>query len=313
MTQGGAAQPVTVVTSGPVEGRAALPVAVVSGPVQGGPCQPVYVVTSGPVAGGAPIPVALGNGPALGGPAIPVYVVSGSLGGVAGPSTLLTSLISYWKLEEASGTRADAVTASGNDLTDNNTVTQNPGIIANAAQFTRVNTEYLSHADNASLSTGDIDYTVAAWVYLDSKPGNMGVIAKDSGGANREYVLQYTNASVRFVFTVLDTAGSTIGLVTANTFGAPATATWYLVIAWHDSVNNVVGISVNAGTADTAVTTGVPADKTATFYIGADQAVSNWDGRIDEVGFWKKVLTATERTTLYNGGVGRTYPFTGAP
>jgi hypothetical protein len=313
MTQGGAAQPVTVVTSGPVEGRAALPVAVVSGPVQGGPCQPVYVVTSGPMAGGAPIPVALGSGPTLGGPAIPVYVVSGSLSGVAGPSTLLTSLISYWKLEEASGTRADAVTASGNDLTDNNTVTQNPGIIANAAQFTRVNTEYLSHADNASLSTGDIDYTVAAWVYLDSKPGNMGIIAKDSGGANREYVLQYTNASVRFVFTVLDTAGSTIGLVTANTFGAPSTGTWYLVVAWHDSVNNLVGISVNGGTADTAATTGVPADKTATFYIGADQAVSNWDGRIDEVGFWKKVLTATERTNLYNGGAGRTYPFTGAP
>ena len=36
-------------------------------------------------------------------------------------------------------------------------------------------------------------------------------------------------------------------------------------------------------------------------------------GRIDEVGFWKRVLTSSERSLLYNGGVGLTYPFSGAP
>ena len=36
-------------------------------------------------------------------------------------------------------------------------------------------------------------------------------------------------------------------------------------------------------------------------------------GRIDEVGFWKRVLTSAERSLLYNGGVGLTYPFSGAP
>src|SRR3989304_4743325 len=36
-------------------------------------------------------------------------------------------------------------------------------------------------------------------------------------------------------------------------------------------------------------------------------------GRIDDVGFWKRVLTSSERSLLYNGGVGLTYPFSGAP
>jgi len=31
------------------------------------------------------------------------------------------------------------------------------------------------------------------------------------------------------------------------------------------------------------------------------------DGRVDEVGFWKRVLTAQERTNLYNAGAGNTY------
>lgn len=235
-------------------------------------------------------------------------------GGVTGPSTLLTSIISYWALEEASGTRADAVTATGNDLADNNTVTQNTGIVANCGQFTRATTEFLSRADNASLSTGDIDFTVAAWVYLDSKPaGAMGIMSKDSGGASREYLLQWNNVNDRFEMRMFDTSGASIGIAVANALGAPSTATWYHVVGWHDSVNNLVGIAVNAGTANTTATTGVPADETATFYIGADQGVVTWDGRIDEAGFWKKVLSSTERTTLYNGGAGRTYPFTGAP
>src|SRR5574341_2164717 len=92
------------------------------------------------------------------------------------------NLISFWELEEASGTRLDA-TASDNDLTDNNTVTQATGKVGNAAQFTRANTEYLSIAHNTSIACGDIDQTRCAWVYLDSKPAadsNMDIFGKNS-------------------------------------------------------------------------------------------------------------------------------------
>src|SRR3990167_8248201 len=83
--------------------------------------------------------------------------------------TLPTSLMAYFKLDEASGTRVDS--KSTNDLTDNNTVTQAVGKVANAAQFTSANSEYLSIGDTLDLSTGDIDFTISGWMYPDSHPG----------------------------------------------------------------------------------------------------------------------------------------------
>src|SRR6185437_5439414 len=96
--------------------------------------------------------------------------------------------ISFWELEEASGTRIDAVTASGNDLTDNNTVTQGTGIVGNCGQFTKVNSESLSRASNASLQfTGS--WSITAWFLKDSEPATMIVVAKNNGAGAREMEL----------------------------------------------------------------------------------------------------------------------------
>src|SRR3990167_5318802 len=80
------------------------------------------------------------------------------------------ALVAYYNLDEASGTRADSV--GSNDLTDNNTVTQETGIVGSSTQHTSPNNEYLSVADTADLSMADIDFTVAAWFYMDSKVGD---------------------------------------------------------------------------------------------------------------------------------------------
>lgn len=221
---------------------------------------------------------------------------------------LLTSLEGHWKLEEASGTRVDA--HGSNDLTDNNTVTQNPGKIGDAGQFTAANSEYLSIVDNASLSTGDIDFTIAAWIYLDSKSAEMTIAAKDAPG-DREWTLRWVTGDV-FRFDIWATGGGSIGRVDANSFGAPSIATWYFVMAWHDATANKVYIQVNNGTVNEVATTGVIADKAAAFTIGR-RGTFNWDGRIDSVSFWKRTLTTQERTDLYGGGSGLDYPFTPPP
>ena len=71
---------------------------------------------------------------------------------------LTDSLISYWKLDEASGNATDS--HGTNTLTDTNTVTSVAGKINTARYFTNANTEFFTLADNASLSTGDIDFTI---------------------------------------------------------------------------------------------------------------------------------------------------------
>ena len=220
--------------------------------------------------------------------------------------TLLTSLVEWWKMEEASGTRLGYF--GGNDLTDNATVTQAAGKVGSAAQFTAANSEFLSRLDNAALSTGDIDFTFAGWVYLDAD-AQMTILSKLNGGAgDTEYFLYYEpGATDRFRWAVYDGTNS-IGTVDANTFGAAALSTWYFVECWHDVTNNQVGIRINNGGADVAATSGAAGDGTGTFRMGAYHATPQvfWDGRIDEVGFWKKLLSSQERSDLYNGGSGNT-------
>ena len=62
----------------------------------------------------------------------------------------LTNLVSYWKLDEASGNALDA--HGTNTLTDSNTVTSAAGKIGDSRHFTRTVPEYFTIADNASLS-----------------------------------------------------------------------------------------------------------------------------------------------------------------
>lgn len=52
-----------------------------------------------------------------------------------------------------------------------------------------------------------------------------------------------------------------------------------------------------------------PAEKRSHKQIRASSQY--FDGRIDEVGVWKRLLTSTERAQLWNSSVGRTYPFPG--
>lgn len=226
--------------------------------------------------------------------------------GIVSSSSLNENLISYWKLDETSGNRVDA-TGTGNTLTDNATVTSNPGIISNAGQFTAASSEYLSHADNASLSTGT-SYTICAWVYLDAKSGTTRPIVSKflTTGNQREYYLEYSNTADRFRwFYSLD--GTSTTSITADNFGSPSTATFYFIVIWYDDPTNTCGIQVNDGTANTISNATTNFEGTGAFEIGAISGLSLfWNGRVDEVGFWKRVLTSSEKTALYNAGAGST-------
>lgn len=219
--------------------------------------------------------------------------------------TLLDGLIAYWKLEEPGGVRDDQ--KGPYDLAAVNGVTQAAGKVGNAAQFTAANSEFLSLADNADMSTGDIDFTFAAWVYLDSKAVRT-ILSKVGDGStnNTEYLLRYINTVDRFQFFV--SSGTVMTILPADSLGSPLTGTWYFIVAWNDSVNDTINIQVNNGAVDSLSHVGGGQNTAQDFRIGAlNPANDHWNGRIDEVGFWKRVLTAQERADLYNAGAGTTY------
>lgn len=220
-------------------------------------------------------------------------------------------LKAYWMLNETSGTRYDSV--NSNDLTDNNTVTQATGILDSAAQFSHANSEYLSITDNDDLSTGDIDYSIAVWVYIDSIPGSgwMSIVTKwEDASHNREYWLGYNGTTNRFEFFVSWDGYWGWSSVAADNLGAVSTNTWYYIVAWHDSTANTINIQVNNGLADSTAHSNGSRNGVAPFTIGkSDGGDYFWNGRIDAVGFWKRVLTVEEKTSLYNGGSGFEFPF----
>lgn len=220
-----------------------------------------------------------------------------------------TNLISYWKLDEASGNATDA--HGTNTLTDNGTVGSDTGKINTAREFLIANSEYLSIADNTDLSVGDINFSIAGWVYLDDLTVDQYLISKyNTTGDQREYALAFINGSPDVFRFIVSTAG-TSGVVVDS----PATltsGTWYFVAGGHSASADEIWISVNAATPTLlGHTTGV-FDGTSAFQIGArPTAAGLFSGRIDEASMWKKDIRAN-LSDLYASGSGLAYPFTGA-
>jgi hypothetical protein len=225
---------------------------------------------------------------------------------------LTDSLIAYYSLDEASGNAIDAHAAF--DLTETSgTIASAAGIVGTSRDFElTADTEYFVRADEAGISVGDEDFTVCAWINAESLTSNHVIFAKNLAAGNQQsWRLRVIATTFLFQFSVSPDGTTTVTSVSATTFGAASTATWIFIVAWHDAAANTISIQVNDGTVDsTAHTTGV-FDSTAGLSIGAGDAnVQNWDGLIDECGYWRRVLTSGERTSLYNGGAGLAYPLT---
>ena len=122
---------------------------------------------------------------------------------------LTDNLISFWELEEATNTtRMDAVVLTGNDLASNAGVTQQVGIVGNAAGFALASSQYLSRNSNSSLQFGNKDWTVCAWAYLNSMPASdMQVVSKQQSGAG-EYSMVWKTGSSIFLLDVKAGSGT---------------------------------------------------------------------------------------------------------
>lgn len=129
---------------------------------------------------------------------------------------------------------------------------------------------------------------------------------REYGSNEYEYAIGI-DTDQRAFFSVSSSGRIDNGYVRGTSFGALSTSNWYNVVAWHDT-GDTIGISVNLSATTASYSSGVRSGS-APFVVGA---VSNgfygfFNGRIDETGFWKKVLTASERSDLYNSGNANSY------
>jgi hypothetical protein len=221
--------------------------------------------------------------------------------------SLKTNLISYWKLDEASGNAIDAHAA--NTLTASNSPGSDTGKVGNARTFNGTNQSF-GIASNANLAVGNIDFTFSAWVFLSLKSVTRVAVAEwNFAATKRQFLLGFEPIVdvYRFLVSPDGTTASSVQ-VNASSLGSPPLNTWTHLVAWHDSVANTINIQANNGTVSSvSYASGVFASDSP-LNIGSLLGTNDfWNGRIDEVGFWKRVLTADERTKLWNGGNGLSY------
>jgi hypothetical protein len=206
-------------------------------------------------------------------------------------TTLLDGLVAYWKLDEESDgaapvTRMDSVGV--NHLTDVGNTASRLGVIGNGVRINGTGGNYLTIDDNAALSMGDVDFALSAWVWFEYTPsGNKTILSKWS--PKTEYWLTYRGSASRFQLVVSSDGTNVTGTVSANSLGVPVLGVLYHIIAWHDSVNNKLGIRVNNGPIDEVDYAGGVYNGTSPFRIGAIAGASGdvFDGLIDEIGVWK--------------------------
>lgn len=202
------------------------------------------------------------------------------------------NLIDVWRMDEESGTRYALV--RGNDLTDYGSVGNAAGKLGNAAVLDAARVLY--RANNSMLAIGHVDHTFSCWVYMTSKPAQyQGIICKYLVSGTNEFALYYDYVNDRFLWRP---ASSTNAV-----FNAPSVDTWYHLLCWWDAANKTAGLRINDSSEHTVVTASAAVASTNNFEIGSFDQRNNanvgFRGRIDEVYFWKRLLTSAEKTKMF--------------
>lgn len=207
-------------------------------------------------------------------------------------------------LDEASSNRTTFL--SGLTLTDHNTVGSTTGVLGNAAQFVAANNEYLSVADNAALSIGGGDFTIAIWARRTSGGSSyQTVMGKDGFPSPREWALYFKFADTEEFRLILFNSGD--GSVGEVSSAALSLSTWYRCVVTR--AGSDLKMYINGGTPTTATVTGTPrSSSSADFTVAAPSSAGGYNGDADEPLIIKRAWSAAEIAEDYNSGAGVEYP-----
>jgi len=217
------------------------------------------------------------------------------------------SPLSHWTCDETSGVRYDSVTATANDLTDNNTVGTSTGLRGLACDFEKGNSEFLSINDNTSLSlTGAQSYSF--WIKPESLTSSDVFISKwQESGNQRHFAVDVQSGIVRFL---VSTNGNNPLTVVSATSSISAGNWYHFVMVFRP--NSEIAMYVNGkGVATTTLGWSTLFDSTAAFKIGSASLFAGgtryYDGLMDEITVFNRNLLGSEVNELFNNGTPLSY------
>lgn len=222
-------------------------------------------------------------------------------------TTLLTGLVAYWKMDEASGTIYDS-TSNNHDSTACTAVYGATGKIGDALQFISANNDYVTIPSHSDFNLTD-KISISCWFNPSSLSVTQHILVREFDGAT---ILPYMfgiyagDDSVQFGYY---NSGYTFIRSTRTT--PFSIGTLYHIVITVDCTEDEVCFYINS-VGETPVT-GLPASlptANTDITIGGYNIAAQYSNCIlDEIGIWNKVLTQAEVDTLYASGSGLTYPF----
>jgi hypothetical protein len=218
----------------------------------------------------------------------------------AAPSSLLTGLAGYWPLDELSGTRYDRVGTS-HWIESGGPIGSAAGILGNALAPNGNPDATLMQPPSGAMRLVYDDWTWSIW--FKAGEDDYGSLVLFDGDCLFNIVVYFLTVGVALQ---VNEEGPLSDYPTPVSVGD-----WHLVIVWQDTARQMLCTQVDNGavqeapndvqfTTDNADPEGPP----GTWLLGNNSYML-----IDEVGFWKRVLTPFERSLLWNSGQGKVYPF----
>lgn len=234
-----------------------------------------------------------------------------------GSSGLNTGLVAYFRLEEAANNYRLDSTSNHNDFNTAFYAAPNVagGVCGNAASSNAgADSIYQIRAATAwyQVNAGD-SFSVSAWINFQAIPasGYHGVITCwDTSKIS--YFIWFTNTDPgNLKYTVSNAAGTQ--QADQNIVNSPSTAVWHHLAYGYDNSAGQTWFQWDNGTRTTQTVSGIYSSggSQQSFYLfsyASDNGPVN--AYIDELGWWRRVLTTSDVSLLYGGGSGLCWPFT---
>ncbi|HLO60906.1 MAG TPA: Ig-like domain-containing protein [Bacteroidales bacterium] len=229
---------------------------------------------------------------------------------------LTTNLVSYWKLDETSGSTAnDALTTNPGTVSGSGATVNQSGKISTAFSFDGTD-DGVSMGNKSVLNMGtSTDFSISAW-FKTSSANDQFIVSKYGSGYTPGYFIGTDGGYAYAVIRDGVGTGSAEAIAVTGTTLVNNNA-WHLITATFDRDGllrvYVDGTQQATGSVTTVTETVTNTESFCIGYRNVSGSYKAFTGSIDEVGIWNKVLTASEVTQLYNSGAGSAYPFSSVP
>jgi hypothetical protein len=232
---------------------------------------------------------------------------------ITATSTLLSGLTLYYKLDETSGTNLADALGNHTAVLSGTAAVNAVGILGRAVDFTGTDGCITLPSGWATSEFTD-KITISVWINPDTLTNAFYFFNFKNAGESARVYANFVPADGTIYIACLPTSPTYTEFSTVDTNNV-STGSWQNFVFVCGGVGSTIRMYKNGSELTyidqfTVITSFDTLGSILDSIFNQGETNTNaLDGKGDEVGIWNRALTTTEITELYNGGSGKTHPF----